>query len=63
MLASRSRFHTGTLVMPKISSDPVSGSGTASRQRGSSGTPVCLPIASSIPTTWRAAPNAASVSP
>ncbi len=47
--------------MPKMSSDPRSPRpGTASKQRGSSGTPLCRPMASSIRTTLRACVNAAS---
>ena len=42
--AIRSRLNTGTLVVPKMSSRPVTGSGSASRVRGSSGTAPCRPI-------------------
>ena len=63
MAASRSRSNTGTLVMPKIDSPPVRGSGSASSTRGSSGTPVCRPISISASTTRAARRNAVSVSP
>ena len=63
MAASRSRLNTGTLVMPKIDSPPVRGSGSASSTRGSSGTPVCRPISTSVSTTCAAWRNAVSVSP
>ena len=52
--ASRSRLNTGTLVMPKMASPPVTGSGSASRVRGSSGTAPCRPIRISVPTTCSA---------